>query len=350
MNYAITGGVGFIGSNFVRFLASQKDIGHILVIDNLKEGSNLDRNLPEELGPQYKFIYKNMADVTVRDLSDLNIDVVVNFAAQTHVDRSITSPTYFLETNVIDTQKFLHTCYEYGKLKLFYHVSTDEVYGDLPLGALDDEDCGGFAEHDALLPNNIYSASKVATEAIVKAYHCTFELPVLISRCSNNYGPNQDDEKFLPTIIKNLKENKKIPLYGTGKNIREWLYVEDHCFAIYNLIELYLNGKIGNCDNPILRRENFIDGYVYNIGPGTKNAFSNIDIIKKAINAVGLKGDYKNYYKHVDDRKGHDMCYLLNTNKLEVVFKYHNFFCSIVSGCHLFQLAHLLHIWVQCLF
>jgi len=315
MNYMVCGGAGFIGSNFVRFLVNQKTTRHIIVVDNLKEGSDFEGNLPEELNPYFKFIYKNMAEITVKDLEEYEIDVAVNFAAQTHVDRSITSPTYFLQTNVIDTQKFLHTCYEYGKLKLFYHVSTDEVYGDLPVSALKDKSYTGFIESDLLLANNVYSASKVATEAIVKAYHCTFGLPVLISRCSNNYGHNQYGEKFLPTIIRSIKNGVKIPLYGSGKNVREWLYVEDHCYAIWHLIQLYSGQK-----NLILRDSQFVEDRIYNIGPGKKNAFTNIDIIKKVVDALELPRNYENYYEFVEDRKGHDECYLLDTTKLRELF------------------------------
>ncbi len=286
MNILITGGAGFIGSNFIFYTLRNRPDDRIICMDKLTYAGNLKTLSPAMDAPGFKFVKADIAD---RDTVDRVFalekpDIVVNFAAETHVDRSIEEPSVFLETNVIGTHVLLDASRKYG-VKRFHQVSTDEVYGDLPLDRPDLL----FTEKTPLHTSSPYSASKAGADLLCQAYHRTYGLPVTISRCSNNYGPYQFPEKLIPLMVINAMQDKPLPVYGQGLNVRDWLYVEDHCSAIELILEKGCPGK------------------VYNIGG--HNEMRNIDIVKLILKTLQKPDSLITY---VTDRKGHDRRYAID--------------------------------------
>ena len=287
MKLLITGGAGFIGSNFIFYMLEKYPEYHLLCLDKLTYAGNLETLASVMEHPRFRFVRGDIADrEAVYTLFEAEKpDVVVNFAAESHVDRSIENPGVFLETNVMGTQVLLDACRKYG-IQRFHQVSTDEVYGDLPLDRLDLL----FTEQTPLHTSSPYSASKAAADLLCNAYHRTYGLPITISRCSNNYGPYQFPEKLIPLMIANALADKPLPVYGEGLNVRDWLYVKDHCAAIELILE---RGK---------------PGQVYNIGG--HNEKRNIDIVKIILATLGKP---ESLITHVTDRKGHDMRYAIDS-------------------------------------
>ena len=286
MKMFITGGAGFIGSNFIFYMRKTHPDYDLVCLDKLTYAGNLETLAPVMNDPKFKFVRIDIADrKAVYDLFEAEKpDVVVNFAAESHVDRSIENPSVFLETNVMGTQVLLDACRIFG-VSRFHQVSTDEVYGDLPLDRPD----LFFTEQTPIHTSSPYSASKASADLLCNAYHRTYGLPITISRCSNNYGPYQFPEKLIPLMIANCTADKPLPVYGQGLNVRDWLYVEDHCSAIDLILQ---GGK---------------EGQVYNIGG--HNEMRNIDIVKLVVHALGKSEDLITY---VTDRKGHDMRYAID--------------------------------------
>lgn len=290
MNIIVTGGAGFIGSNFVFYEMKNHPEDRIIVIDKLTYAGNLKTLKPVMDKPNFKF-YK--ADICDKDAIDKIFDterpdIVVNFAAESHVDRSIENPEIFLTTNIIGTAVLMDASRKYN-VKRYHQVSTDEVYGDLPLDRPD----LFFTEETPLHTSSPYSSSKAGADLLVNAYHRTYGLPTTISRCSNNYGPYQFPEKLIPLMIANALADKKLPVYGEGQNVRDWLYVEDHCKAIDLIIR---KGRVGE---------------VYNIGG--HNEMHNIDIVKLILKELGKP---ESLIEHVTDRKGHDQRYAIDPTKI----------------------------------
>ena len=288
MNLLVTGGAGFIGGNFVHYMVNKYPEYNIIVLDKLTYAGNL-----ETLEPVMDDITFVRADIADRDavyqiFEGEKPDIVVNFAAESHVDRSIENPEIFLVTNILGTQVLMDACRKYG-IQRYHQVSTDEVYGDLPLDRPD----LFFTEETPIHTSSPYSASKASADLLVQAYHRTYGLPVTISRCSNNYGPYHFPEKLIPLMIVNALNNKPLPVYGKGLNVRDWLYVEDHCKAIDLIIH---KGKVGE---------------VYNIGGHNEKA--NIDIVKMILKLLGKPESLITY---VADRKGHDMRYAIDPTKI----------------------------------
>ena len=290
MKIVVTGGAGFIGGNFVHYMLRKYPDYRIICIDCLTYAGNLEtlRSAMDE--PNFRFC---KVDITDRDavfqvFEEEHPDIVVNFAAESHVDRSIENPGVFLNTNIIGTQNMMDACRKYG-IQRFHQVSTDEVYGDLPLDRPD----LFFTEKTPLHTSSPYSASKASADLLVQAYHRTFGLPVTISRCSNNYGPYQFPEKLIPLMIANALNDKPLPVYGKGENVRDWLYVEDHCRAIDLIIHKGMAGE------------------VYNVGG--HNEMKNIDIVKLICKALGKP---ESLITFVADRKGHDMRYAIDPAKI----------------------------------
>lgn len=287
MKLLITGGAGFIGSNFVQYMLKQYPTYKIINLDILTYAGNLENLRLAEQNDNYQFIKGDIADHSlVESIFKGGIDVVVNFAAESHVDRSILEPSIFVKTNVMGTQVLLECSKKY-KVNKFVQVSTDEVYGSL-------DETGLFTEQTPLAPNSPYSASKAGGDLLVRAYHETFGLPVNITRCSNNYGPYQFPEKLIPLMIANALNDKPLPVYGDGMNVRDWLYVEDHCSAIDLVIH---KGKLGE---------------VYNIGGN--NERTNINIVKTILNELGKPESLITY---VNDRPGHDRRYGIDADKIK---------------------------------
>ena len=291
MSILVTGGAGFIGSNFVYFMLNKYPYYKIVCLDALTYAGNL-KTLDKALrNPNFKFVKGDIAD---RDMvfslfEEECFDIVVNFAAESHVDRSIEDPGIFLKTNILGTQTLMDASRKYG-VKRYHQVSTDEVYGDLPLDRPD----LFFTEETPIHTSSPYSASKAAADLLCQAYNRTFGLPVTISRCSNNYGPYHFPEKLIPLMIANALNGKSLPVYGDGLNVRDWLYVEDHCAAIDMIIH---NGKVGE---------------VYNIGG--HNEKTNIYIVKKILEILGKSEELITY---VTDRKGHDLRYAIDPSKIK---------------------------------
>jgi len=287
MNILVTGGYGFIGSNFINFIVKKEEVKSILNIDSMTYAANKDNVIPSQ-----KLIQSRSIDITEKDfiatlLNANEITHVVHFAAESHVDNSISGPEAFIKTNVNGTFSLLEAIRKYGKIERFHHVSTDEVYGSLgPIGF--------FKETTPYNPRSPYSASKAASDHLVNAYHHTYGLNTTISNCSNNYGPNQHIEKLIPKIITNLRQDKKIPIYGTGQNVRDWLYVEDHCEAIWKIL---LKGKTGD---------------TYNVGGD--HEMNNLQIAKSICKLLDKDPDH--YIQFVEDRKGHDFRYAIDFTKI----------------------------------
>ena len=290
MTIIVTGGAGFIGANFVFYMLDQHPDYRIVCLDKLTYAGNLSTLEPVMNNPNFRFVKLDICDKDGVDklFNEEQPDIVVNFAAESHVDRSIENPQVFLETNIIGTSVLMDACKKYN-VKRFHQVSTDEVYGDLPLNRPD----LFFHEDTPLHTSSPYSSSKAAADLLVMAYHRTYGLPVTISRCSNNYGPYQFPEKLIPLMIANCLANKPLPVYGEGINIRDWLYVEDHCKAIDLIIH---KGKVGE---------------VYNIGG--HNEMRNIDIVKLILKELGKDESLITY---VTDRKGHDQRYAIDPTKI----------------------------------
>ncbi len=285
-NILVTGGAGFIGSNFIFYMLKQHPEDRIICLDKLTYAGNLQTLALIMNNYNFKFIKADIADRQAVDeiFAVEKPDIVVNFAAESHVDRSIENPGIFLQTNVMGTQVLLDACHKYG-IERYHQVSTDEVYGDLPLDRSD----LFFTEQTPLHTSSPYSASKAAADLLCNAYFRTYGLPITISRCSNNYGPYQFPEKLIPLMIVNALADKPLPVYGEGLNVRDWLYVEDHCRAIDLILE---NGEVGQ---------------VYNIGG--HNEMRNIDIVKLILQALGKP---ESLITFVTDRKGHDMRYAID--------------------------------------
>ena len=290
MTIVVTGGAGFIGSNFIFYMLEKHPSDRIVCIDKLTYAGNLSTLEPVMNNPQFRFVKLDICDKDGVDklFKKEKPDVVVNFAAESHVDRSIENPQVFLETNIIGTSVLMDACKKYG-VKRFHQVSTDEVYGDLPIDRPD----LFFHEDTPLHTSSPYSSSKAAADLLVMAYYRTYGLPVTISRCSNNYGPYQFPEKLIPLMIANCLANKPLPVYGQGINVRDWLYVEDHCKAIDLILQ---KGKVGE---------------IYNIGG--HNEMKNIDIVKLILKELG-KGE--SLITYVTDRKGHDQRYAIDPTKI----------------------------------
>ena len=290
MKILVTGGAGFIGGNFVHYMVNKYPEDMIVNLDKLTYAGNLETCKPVEGKPNYKFVKGDIADREfIFDLfKKEKFDVVVNFAAESHVDRSIEDPEIFVKTNVMGTTTLLDACNEFG-IKRYHQVSTDEVYGDLPLDRPD----LFFTEETPIHTSSPYSSSKAGADLLVLAYHRTYGLPVTISRCSNNYGPYHFPEKLIPLMIANALNDKPLPVYGKGENVRDWLYVEDHCRAIDLIIH---NGRVGE---------------VYNVGG--HNEMKNIDIVKIICKELGKSESLITY---VADRKGHDMRYAIDPTKI----------------------------------
>ena len=286
MKILVTGGAGFIGSNFIFYMRRKHPDDTLVCLDKLTYAGNLETLASVMDQPDFRFIRADIADreAVYRIFEAEKPNVVVNFAAESHVDRSIENPAVFLETNVMGTQVLLDACRKYG-IQRYHQVSTDEVYGDLPLDRPD----LFFTEQTPLHTSSPYSASKASADLLCNAYQRTYGLPITISRCSNNYGPYQFPEKLIPLMIANALADKPLPVYGEGLNVRDWLYVEDHCAAIDLILE---KGKVGQ---------------VYNIGG--HNEMKNIDIVKRIL---GLLGKPESLITYVTDRKGHDMRYAID--------------------------------------
>ena len=287
-NILVTGGAGFIGSNFVRYMLNKYQDYKIVNLDLLTYAGNIKSLDDIKDNPNYLFVKGDIADNKLVDkiVSENKIDVILNFAAESHVDRSITNPDIFVKTNVLGTQNLLEIAKKY-KIEKFFQISTDEVYGSLGK-------TGFFTETTPLSPNSPYSASKAGADLLVMAYHHTFGLNVNITRCSNNYGPYQFPEKLIPLFITNALADKQVPLYGDGLNIRDWLFVEDHCSAIDTVLHKGKNGE------------------VYNVGGNNEKTNRYItDTILKYL------GKDSSLIKYVADRLGHDRRYAIDATKIK---------------------------------
>ncbi len=290
MTILVTGGAGFIGSNFIYHMLARYPDYKILCVDCLTYAGNMSTLAKAMENPNFKFFKTNICErkKVYKIFEDESPDIVVNFAAESHVDRSIENPEVFLQTNILGTQVMLDACRKYGIVR-YHQVSTDEVYGDLPL----DRPELFFSETTPIHTSSPYSASKASADLLVQAYHRTFELPATISRCSNNYGPYHFPEKLIPLMIVNALNDKPLPVYGKGLNIRDWLFVEDHCKAIDLIIH---KGKVGE---------------IYNIGG--HNEMRNIDIVKLICKHLNKS---ERLIVYVSDRKGHDMRYAIDPTKI----------------------------------
>lgn len=280
----VTGGLGFIGSNFIRLILGKYPDYHITNLDLQTYAGNLDNLMDIEKSTNYKFIRGDICDRNIVEKVMQNVDVVVHFAAESHVDRSIDDASAFVRTNVLGTFVLLDSALKHN-IKRFIHISTDEVYGSINKGS--------FNETDILTPSSPYSSSKAGSDLLARSYFITHKLPVIITRCTNNFGPYQYPEKLIPLFITNLIENKKVPVYGTGKNVRDWIYVGDHCKAV----------------DFVLHKGNA--GEIYNIGGGAEK--TNLEITKTILKMLGKDDSMVEYVK---DRLGHDLRYSLDCTKL----------------------------------
>ena len=290
MTIIVTGGAGFIGSNFIFYMLKQHPEDRIVCLDKLTYAGNLSTLAPVMDNANFRFVKEDICDRAAvnRLFEEEHPDIVVNFAAESHVDRSIENPGVFLQTNILGTAVLMDACRQYG-ISRFHQVSTDEVYGDLPLDRPDLL----FTEETPIHTSSPYSSSKASADLLALAYHRTYGLPVTVSRCSNNYGPYQFPEKLIPLMIANALSDKPLPVYGDGRNVRDWLYVEDHCKAIDLILR---GGRVGE---------------VYNIGG--HNEKQNIEIVKLICHVLGKP---ESLIKHVTDRKGHDMRYAIDPAKV----------------------------------
>lgn len=292
MKMLVTGGAGFIGANFLHYWFEHHPDDEVWCLDVMTYAANLRSIEALMEKPNFHFIQGDVADAEfVNALFDeARFDTVVHFAAESHVDRSIVDPTAFLRSNVLGTQVLLDAAKRYG-VSRFHQVSTDEVYGDWPFGSTET-----FVETSPLKPSSPYAASKASADLLVLSYHRTFSLPVTISRCSNNYGPYQYPEKLIPAMVFHAMNDESLPVYGSGLNVRDWLYVEDHCRAIDVILQ---KGTVGE---------------IYNVG--TNEEFTNLDVIKTLLKQLGKPEEL---IKHVADRLGHDRRYATNADKLKAL-------------------------------
>ncbi|CAI8715807.1 dTDP-glucose 4,6-dehydratase [Bacillus pseudomycoides] len=288
MNVLVTGGAGFIGSNFVRYFLKKYPDSHVINYDLLTYAGNLSSIKDIEPHSNYTFIQGDIRDAKKIQavMQDYKIDSIVHFAAESHVDRSIQGPMQFYTTNIVGTALLLEAAKAFG-IQRFLHISTDEVYGSLG-------EIGYFTEETPVSPNSPYSASKASSDLIALSYFETYKLPVIVTRCSNNYGPYQYPEKLIPLMITNAMEDKELPVYGTGQNVRDWLHVFDHCTAIDLVLH---NGR---------------DGEIYNVGGN--NEKRNIEIVETILEKLGKS---KNMISFVPDRLGHDWRYAIDSSKLQ---------------------------------
>jgi dTDP-glucose 4,6-dehydratase len=286
MEILVTGGAGFIGSNFIRYYLARHPADAIINLDKLTYAGNLDNLRDVESSANYRFVRGDIADAELLDdLMDLGIDAVVHFAAETHVDRSISDATDFIRTNVLGTHTLVEAARRKG-VSRFLHVSTDEVYGSLEPGEWADEDA-------SLKPNSPYAASKAASDLLIRSYWRTHRFPAMITRCSNNYGPNQFPEKLIPLTVTNALEGRKLPVYGDGLSERDWIFVVDHCRAL---------DKVLHAGQP---------GEIYNIASG--RPVSNLEVLSRMLRILGQSEDLMEF---VADRPGHDRRYALDTTKI----------------------------------
>ena len=290
MTVLVTGGAGFIGANFIFYMLDRRPEDRVVCLDKLTYAGNPDTLTPAMDHPRFRFVRGDICDrAAVNALfEEERPDVVVNFAAESHVDRSIEDPEVFLRTNILGTASLMDACRTYG-ISRFHQVSTDEVYGDLPLDRPDLL----FTEETPLHTSSPYSSSKAAADLLALSYHRTYGLPVTVSRCSNNYGPYQFPEKLIPLMISSALRDQPLPVYGQGRNVRDWLYVEDHCKAIDLILR---QGRTGE---------------VYNVGG--HNEMRNIDIVRLICRELGKPESLITY---VEDRKGHDLRYAIDPEKI----------------------------------
>ncbi|WP_144504173.1 dTDP-glucose 4,6-dehydratase [Bacillus mycoides] len=293
MNILVTGGAGFIGSNFIHYMLKNYETYKIINYDALTYSGNLNNVKPIQENPNYSFVKGKIQNGELLEhvVKERDVQVIVNFAAESHVDRSIENPIPFYDTNVIGTVTLLELVKKYSHIK-FVQVSTDEVYGSLGK-------TGRFTEETPLAPNSPYSSSKASSDMIALSYYETYQLPVVVTRCSNNYGPYQYPEKLIPLMVTNALEGKKLPLYGDGLNVRDWLHVTDHCSAIDTVLH---KGCVGE---------------VYNIGGN--NEKTNVDVVEQIIK---LLGKTKKDIEFVTDRLGHDRRYAIDAQKMKNEFEW----------------------------
>ena len=307
--YLVTGGSGFIGSNFVRQMLQNDTNCHIVNLDKLTYAGNPANLVDIEMDERYSFVHGDICDTDVvrQIFHQHKPQIIINFAAETHVDRSIGSPDDFIKTDIFGVFTLLEASKEFG-VDLFLQISTDEVYGSIAEGS--------FCEGDPLLPSSPYSASKAGGDRLAYSYYVTYNLPVIITRASNNYGPFQYPEKLISLFVTNALEDRDLPVYGDGKNVRDWLYVSDHCSAVHFIIE---NGKLGE---------------VYNVGGG--NELQNIHITHQILEQLGKSADL---IKFVEDRKGHDLRYSLDCSKLNQLgwMPEHSFDEALAETIHWYQ-------------
>jgi dTDP-glucose 4,6-dehydratase len=282
--YLVTGGAGFIGSNFIRYMLQKHEDIQMINLDKLTYAGNPDNLKDLAKDKRYTFVKGDICDASLVDSLMPKVQVVVHFAAESHVDRSIGKPEDFIQTDIFGTFVLLEAARKHG-IDRFVQISTDEVYGSI--------ETGGFKETDPLMPSSPYSASKAGADRLAYSYFVTYKLPVVIPRSSNNFGPYQYPEKLIPLFVTNAIENKSLPVYGDGKNVRDWLYVADNCEAVERVME---KGK---------------DGEVYNVGAG--NEHDNLTITETILKELGKPGDL---IRFVEDRKGHDRRYALDTTKI----------------------------------
>jgi len=288
MKLLVTGGAGFIGSNFILYWMASHPDDSVVNLDKLTYAGNPENLASVEKNHHYKFIHGDICDPDTVTSAMHDVNVVVHFAAESHVDRSIHDPAPFVRTNVVGTQVLLDAALQ-AKVTRFHHVSTDEVFGSLDL-----DDPGKFNERTPYDPRSPYSASKAGSDHLVRAYYYTFGLPITVTNCSNNFGPFHFPEKFIPLAITNILEGKKVPVYGDGKNVRDWLYVEDHCRAIETVL---LKGKAGE---------------TYCVGGLTKD-ISNLEVIRLILQKMGKN---ESSVEFVKDRPGHDRRYAIDWSKI----------------------------------
>lgn len=291
MKLLITGGAGFIGSNFILYWMKHHPEDQVVNYDKLTYAGNLENLASVQDNPNYSFIQGDICDAEAVNKAIQGVDIVVHFAAESHVDRSIMEPSAFVMTNVVGTQVLLDAAVK-NNIKHFHHVSTDEVFGTLPFDGV-----SKFSEKTNYDPRSPYSASKAGSDHLVRAYHETYQLPISITNCSNNFGPYMFPEKLIPLAITNILEGKKIPVYGDGKQVRDWLYVEDHCRAIESVLQ---KGKAG---------ETYCVG-----GLGLTEEINNLEVVKKIVRLLGKGEDMIEFVK---DRAGHDRRYAIDWSKIK---------------------------------
>ncbi|RJS71572.1 dTDP-glucose 4,6-dehydratase [ANME-2 cluster archaeon] len=287
MKILVTGGSGFIGSNFIRYMLNEHPDYRVINLDKLTYAGNPDNLKDVENNPNYSFVRGDICDQNLVDtlMQEQQIDHIAHFAAETHVDRSIADGSAFVRTNLLGTYTLLDSALRHG-IDRFIHISTDEVYGSTIEGS--------FKETDVLSPSSPYSSSKAGSDLLAQSYYITHNLPVIITRCTNNFGPYQYPEKLIPLFITNLLGDEKVPVYGTGQNVRDWIYALDHCRAIDFILQ---HGEVGE---------------IYNIGGGAER--TNLEITEKILGILGKDGSM---IEHVKDRPGHDFRYSLDCSKLK---------------------------------